>query len=123
MLQIAGKVGRAVPSAVPSAVDSDRTADRADQVAVAVRGVVGAAVRPAAGRAVATVVAAPVELPVDRFGVRTGAVFLRACARAAGCVRFDRSGRLITSHGSRLFEGEGPTGEDNAARAAGPPTG
>ncbi|GHF62691.1 hypothetical protein GCM10018790_45910 [Kitasatospora xanthocidica] len=60
---------------------------------------------------------------VDRAGVRTGAVSPGRCARAAGRVRFNRSGRLKTSHGSRLFDGEGPTGEDNAARAAGPPTG
>ncbi|MER7669248.1 hypothetical protein ABTY61_12360 [Kitasatospora sp. NPDC096128] len=60
---------------------------------------------------------------VGRVEVRAGAVSPGPCARAAGRIRFDRSGRLKTSHGSRLFKGEGPTGEDNAARAAGPPTG
>ncbi|WP_030238654.1 hypothetical protein [Streptomyces sp. NRRL S-350] len=62
-------------------------------------------------------------LPVDRAGGRAHAVSPGPCARAGGRVRFDRSGRLKTSHGSRLFDGEGPTEEDNAARAAGPPTG
>ncbi|MFG3229433.1 hypothetical protein ACGF07_32270 [Kitasatospora sp. NPDC048194] len=61
--------------------------------------------------------------PVGRREVRSGAVTLGPCARTARRVRLDRSGRLKHSHGSRLFEGEGPTGEDNAARAAGPPTG
>lgn len=60
---------------------------------------------------------------VGRVEVRAGAVSPGPCARTAGRIRFDRSGRLKTSHGSRLFKGEGPTGEDNAARAAGPPTG
>ncbi|MFD7453772.1 hypothetical protein [Kitasatospora sp. NPDC059827] len=70
------------------------------------------------------VVRALVELPGGRVEVGAGAVSPGPCARAAGRVRFDRSGRLKTSHGSRLFKGEGPTGEeDNAARAAGPPTG
>ncbi|MFH8382910.1 hypothetical protein ACH4E7_18450 [Kitasatospora sp. NPDC018058] len=63
-----------------------------------------------------------VTVPVDRVEVRAGAVSPGPCARTAGRVRFDRSGRLKNSHGSRLFRGEGPTGEDNAARAAGPPT-
>ncbi|MFJ7247773.1 hypothetical protein ACIQWA_24505 [Kitasatospora sp. NPDC098652] len=73
---------------------------------------------------VSAVVRALVELPVGRVEVGAGAVPPGPCARTAGRVRFDRSGRLKTSHGSRLFKGEGPTGEeDNAARAAGPPTG
>lgn len=63
-----------------------------------------------------------VTVPVDRVEVRAVAVSPGPCARTAGRVRFDRSGRLKNSHGSRLFRGEGPTGEDNAARAAGPPT-
>ncbi|MFF2081113.1 hypothetical protein ACFVXG_40870 [Kitasatospora sp. NPDC058162] len=62
-------------------------------------------------------------LAAGRVEVRAGAVSPGPCARTAGRIRFDRSGRLKTSHGSRLFKGEGPTGEDNAARAAGPPTG
>ncbi|MBO1417645.1 hypothetical protein [Streptomyces sp. FH025] len=61
--------------------------------------------------------------PVDRADVRTGGIAPGSCTHAAGRVRFHRSGRLKTSHDSRLFKGEGPTGEDNAARAAGPPTG
>ncbi|MBV2154040.1 hypothetical protein [Kitasatospora sp. SUK 42] len=71
----------------------------------------------------------PVEMPVgreasvDRIDVRTGGISPGSCTHAAGYIRFHRSGRLKTSHGSRLFKGEGPTGEDNAARAAGPPTG
>ncbi|MFE3505072.1 hypothetical protein [Kitasatospora sp. NPDC059160] len=70
------------------------------------------------------VVRALVELPAGRVEVGAGAVSPGPCARTVGRVRFDRSGRLKTSHGSRLFKGEGPTGEeDNAARAAGPPTG
>ncbi|MBD0692010.1 hypothetical protein [Streptomyces sp. CBMA123] len=64
-----------------------------------------------------------VGLPADRVGVRTGVVSLGPRIRTAGRIRFDRSGGLKTSHGSRLFKGEGPTGEDNAARATGPPTG
>ncbi|MFF3004596.1 hypothetical protein ACFVTF_17530 [Kitasatospora sp. NPDC057940] len=55
--------------------------------------------------------------------VRAAAVVPGVCARVAGRVRLHRSEGLKTSHGSRLFMGEGPTGEDNAARAAGPPTG
>ncbi|MFD5465833.1 hypothetical protein ACFWIQ_23820 [Kitasatospora sp. NPDC127059] len=70
---------------------------------------------------------APAELltalPVGRVGVGTDVVSLGPCVRTAGRIRFDRSGELKTSHGSRLFKGEGPTGEDNAARATGPPTG
>jgi hypothetical protein len=64
-----------------------------------------------------------VSAPVGRVEVRAGAVSPGPCARTAGRIGFDRSGRLRNSHGSRLFKGEGPTGEDNAARAAGPPTG
>lgn len=55
--------------------------------------------------------------------VRAAAVVPGVCARVAGRVRLHRSEGLKTSHGSRLFMGERPTGEDNAARAAGPPTG
>ncbi|MFJ1934900.1 hypothetical protein ACIOGZ_19870 [Kitasatospora sp. NPDC088160] len=55
--------------------------------------------------------------------VRAAAVVPGVRARVAGRVRLHRSEGLKTSHGSRLFMGEGPTGEDNAARAAGPPTG
>ncbi|MFJ4189859.1 hypothetical protein [Kitasatospora sp. NPDC089509] len=84
---------------------------------------VGAVARTAFGVSVRPFVAALVGLPVDRVEVRMDAVFPGACARTAGRVRSDRSGRLKTSHGSRLFKGEGPTGEDNAARAAGPLTG
>ncbi|MFJ3218079.1 hypothetical protein ACIPLC_19405 [Kitasatospora sp. NPDC086801] len=62
-------------------------------------------------------------VPVGWSEVRAAAVIPGACARTAGRVRFHRSGGLKTSHGSRLFKGEGPTGEDDAARAAGPPTG
>ncbi|MFD4534335.1 hypothetical protein ACFWNL_31590 [Kitasatospora sp. NPDC058397] len=63
--------------------------------------------------------------PVGWSEVRAAAVVpgACACAHAAGRVRLHRSEGLKTSHGSRLFRGEGPTGEDNAARAAGPPTG
>ncbi|MET8630374.1 hypothetical protein ABZW30_42860 [Kitasatospora sp. NPDC004669] len=61
-----------------------------------------------------------VTVPVGRVEVRAGVVSPGPCARTAGRVRFDRSGRLKNSHGSRLFRGEGPTGEDNAAQAAGP---
>ncbi|MFE5584245.1 hypothetical protein [Kitasatospora sp. NPDC056531] len=68
-------------------------------------------------------IGALVSAPVGRVEVRAGAVSPGPCARTAGRVGFDRSGRLRNSHGSRLFKGEGPTGEDNAARAAGPPTG
>ncbi|WP_369183991.1 hypothetical protein [Streptomyces sp. Y1] len=64
-----------------------------------------------------------IPVVVGRDEVRAAAVGAGSCAGAAGRVRFHRSGRLKTSHGSRLFEGEGPTGVDNAARAAGPPTG
>ncbi|MFF2147045.1 hypothetical protein [Kitasatospora sp. NPDC058190] len=64
-----------------------------------------------------------VSASVGRVEVRAGAVSPAPCARTAGHIGFDRSGRLRNSHGSRLFKGEGPTGEDNAARAAGPPTG
>ncbi|MGW3040909.1 hypothetical protein ACWC9T_12880 [Kitasatospora sp. NPDC001159] len=63
-----------------------------------------------------------VTVTVGRVEVRASAVCPGLCTRATGRFRFDRSGRLKNSHDSRLFKGEGPTGEDNAARAAGPPT-
>ncbi|MFD9689809.1 hypothetical protein ACFWXO_29095 [Kitasatospora sp. NPDC059088] len=73
---------------------------------------------------VVALVDAVVVTHAGRVEVGAGAVSPGPCARTVGRVRFDRSGRLKTSHGSRLFKGEGPTGEeDNAARAAGPPTG
>ncbi|MFG2847398.1 hypothetical protein ACGF12_30140 [Kitasatospora sp. NPDC048296] len=75
------------------------------------------------GAPVRASVGALVSAPVDRVEVRAGAVSPGPCARTAGRIGFDRSGRLRNSHGSRLFKGEGPTGEDNAARVAGPPTG
>ncbi|MFD7833078.1 hypothetical protein [Kitasatospora sp. NPDC059803] len=64
-----------------------------------------------------------IGVPVGWSEVRAAVVVPGACAHAAGRVRLHRSEGLKTSHGSRLFRGEGPTGEDNAARAAGPPTG
>ncbi|MFE4516409.1 hypothetical protein ACFRMQ_19700 [Kitasatospora sp. NPDC056783] len=97
----------AVRTAVRTAVALPAVVDIADDGAVASASAVASAVRTNVGPAVRAIGGRP-----------TGRT------HTAGCVRINRSGRLKTSHGSRLFDGEGPTGEENnAARAAGPPTG
>ncbi|MFJ2808526.1 hypothetical protein [Kitasatospora sp. NPDC087271] len=84
---------------------------------------VGLGVGPAIGLSAGGQATRCIGVAVGWSEVRAAAVVPGVCARVAGRVRLHRSEGLKTSHGSRLFMGEGPTGEDNAARAAGPPTG
>ncbi|MFF2545965.1 hypothetical protein ACFVUY_25805 [Kitasatospora sp. NPDC058063] len=125
------RVGSSIDPFVDSSIGSRagrpaRAAVAVATLAVVVTGVVEtafAALTEVAAAAITVVVALPVGTDFGRFvGTVAGRPARRA--HAAEGVRFDRSGRLKTSHGSRLFDGEGPTGEENnAARAAGPPTG
>ncbi|MFD0406580.1 hypothetical protein [Kitasatospora sp. NPDC127116] len=120
---IGSRADRPARAAVPATVAVASVVATVAAVVTVVVGTAFAALTEAATAAITAVVTAPVGAD---FGRSVGTVAGRPARRAhaAGRVRFDRSGRLKTSHGSRLFDGEGPTGEENnAARAAGPPTG